>query len=192
MDDLYRTWKGYHHVSGSVPWLLTLRKGDTDICTGQWQSRAICGYRYLQLVHAGIRNRRPELQWSRKIKGGLNDYKGLALVPAPECMTTTPRPNSCSCTSSSLVTVAVWKSPRWGDSPKRISQGAFREGTGVTSSLVDLYLGTGDASYLELAQNSSLQFWTADYNPATAFFGPDSRFVPRLAGLCPRYRNTGC
>ena len=29
-DDSWRTWKGYHHVSGSVPWILALRKTGWD------------------------------------------------------------------------------------------------------------------------------------------------------------------
>ncbi|NLZ64286.1 MAG: hypothetical protein GX902_10815 [Lentisphaerae bacterium] len=157
-DDLYRTWKGYHHVSGSVPWLLTLRKGDTEYM--HW---AVAVSRHLMDIDIcnwstpeSEAPTTPELQWSRKIKGGLNDYKGLSHWHAGT------RVHDYNTQTEFMLLYFFLTGDRrglevatmWGDSAKKNFRKAHasREGTGVTSSLVDLYLGTGDASYLELAQ----------------------------------------
>ena len=156
-DDSWRTWKGYHHVSGSVPWILALRK------TG-WAEfrRAIAVSRHLidvDICHydtpESIARSKKKYAVSGKIKGGLNDYKGLTHWHAGDRIY-----DYNTQTEFALVYYYITGDLRgyevakmWGDAAVKHFTRTWdrREGTGVASSLVDLYLATLDKRYLEIA-----------------------------------------
>ena len=156
-DNSWRTWKGYHHVSGSVPWLLALRK------TG-WEEyrRAIAVSRHLidvDICHydtpeSKARSKK-KYAVSGKIKGGLNDYKGLTHWHAGDRIydynTQTEFALVYTYITGDLRGYEVAK--MWGDAAVKHFTRTWdrREGTGTASSLVDLYLATLDKRYLDIA-----------------------------------------
>ena len=158
-DDFYRTWKGYHHSSGTLPWLLALRKGDFDLCR-----RAIAVSRHLMDIdicnwstkesEAPVKD--PKLQWRRKIKGALNDYKGLSHWHAGS-----RNPDYNSQTEFALLYYFLTGDIRgldvakmWGETALKCTTWSLygRGATGTISALTDLYLATGDKRYLDLAE----------------------------------------
>ena len=157
-DDFYRTWKGYHHSSGSFPWLLALRKGDFDLC--RWAIDVsmhlmdidICNWSTKE-SEAPVKDRK--LQWRRKVKGGLNDYKGLSHWHAGSRV-----PDYNSQTEFAILYTFITGDPRgldvakmWGEAALKYSTWNFygRMATGMISALTDLWLATGDKRYLALA-----------------------------------------
>ena len=150
-DDFYRTWKGYHHSSGTLPWLLALRKGDFDLCR-----RAIAVSRHLMDIdicnwstkesEAPVKD--PKLQWRRKIKGALNDYKGLSHWHAGS-----RNPDYNSQTEFALLYYFLTGDIRgldvakmWGETSLKLTRKALsgRPATGMISAFTDLWLATGD------------------------------------------------
>ena len=158
-DDFYRTWKGYHHSSGSFPWLLALRKGDFELC--RWATAVsrhlmdvdMCNWSTKE-SEAPVKD--PKLQWRRKIKGALNDYKGLSHWHAG-----TRNPDYNSQTEFALLYYYITGDIRgldvakmWGETALKCTTWSLygRSATGTISALTDLYLATGDKRYLDLAE----------------------------------------
>ena len=158
-DDFYRTWKGYHHSSGSLPWLLALRKGDFEICR-----RAIAVSMHLMDIdicnwstkESEAMPKDKKLEWRRKIKGALNDYKGLSHWHAGS-----RNPDYNSQTEFALLYYFITGDIRgldvakmWGEAALKLSRRGLqgRPGTGMISALTDLWLATGDGRYRALAE----------------------------------------
>lgn len=158
-DDFYRTWKGYHHSSGNLPWLLALRKGDFDICR-----RAIAVSRHLMDIdicnwstkasEAPVKNKK--LEWRRKIKGALNDYKGLSHWHAGS-----RNPDYNSQTEFALLYYYITGDIRgldvakmWGEASLKLYRKPLqgRPATGMISALTDLWLATSDERYKALIE----------------------------------------
>ena len=156
-DDFYRTWKGYHHSSGSFPWLLALRKGDFELC--RWAIDVS-----LHLMDIDICNwsdgapvsKDPKLLWRTKVKGALNDYKGLSHWHAGS-----RNPDYNSQTEFAILYTYITGDPRgldvakmWGETAlKRTYWGLYgRQATGTISALTDLWLATGDKRYQKLIE----------------------------------------
>ena len=156
-DDSWRTWKGYHHVSGSVPWILSLRKTGWDE-----YRRAIAVSRHLadiDICHydtpESIERSKKQYAVSGKIKGGLNDYKGLTHWHAGDRLYDYNAQTEYALTWWYItgdrrgLEVAVM----WGDAVVRHFKRTWdkREGTGTAGALVDLYYAVPDRRYLEIA-----------------------------------------
>ena len=159
-DPMYRVWKGYHHSSGSLPYLLALRKGDFDIFR-----RAVAVTRHLLDVdicnYSTPESEKPlpegsKFQWRRKIKGALCDYKGLTHWHAGS-----RNPDYNSQTEFALLYYFLTGDVRgmdvakmWGEASLKCTRrgSSGRPGTGSVGALTDLWLGTGDSRYLTPAQ----------------------------------------
>ena len=156
-DDSWRTWKGYHHASGSVPWILALRKTALPEL-----KRAIAVSRHLtdiDICHYDTEQSRARAKKqyavSGKIKGGLNDYKGLTHWHAGDRIYDYNAQTEFALTywyiTGDLRGYEVAK--MWGDAVLKNYSRTWdcREGTGTSAALVDLYLATSDKRYLEMA-----------------------------------------
>ena len=156
-DDSWRTWKGYHHVSGSVPWILALRK------TG-WKEfkRAIAVSRHLADVdichydtEESIVRSKKRYAVSGKIKGGLNDYKGLTHWHAGDRLFDYNAQTEYALTWWYLTgdRRGLEVAKMWGDAVVKHFKRTWdkREGTGTAGALVDLYYAVPDRRYLEIA-----------------------------------------
>ena len=155
-DDFYRTWKGYHHSSGNLPWLLALRKGDFEIFR-----RAVAVSRHLMDIdicnwstkasEAPVKDKK--LEWRRKIKGALNDYKGLSHWHAGS-----RNPDYNSQTEFALLYYYITGDIRgldvakmWGEAALKLYRRPLsgRPSTGMISALTDLWLATADKRYTD-------------------------------------------
>ena len=156
-DDFYRTWKGYHHSSGSYPWLLALRKGDFEIC--RWAIAVSQHLMDIDICNWSTREseafpKDPKLIWRRKIKGALNDYKGLTHWHAGS-----RNPDYNSQTEFALLYYYITGDIRgldvakmWGEAALKLYRrpSIGRGGTGMVSALTDLWLATGDKRYTDM------------------------------------------
>lgn len=153
-DDAYRCWRGYHHCSGTVPWMLYIRSGDPKYF--QW---AVANARHLMDIDM-CNWTTPEyekLEYPRgKIKGGLCDYKGLSHWHSGNRLM-----DYNSMTNFMIYYYYLTGDRRgldvaemWGTSVKEKFQKPSdgRPGAGTSSALMDLYLATGDKTYFELAE----------------------------------------
>ena len=157
-DDSWRTWKGYHHASGSVPWILALRK------TGFAEyKRAIAVSRHLidiDICHydtpESIRRSNKTYAFNGKIKGGLNDYKGLTHWHAGDRLYDYNAQTEFALTywyiTGDLRGYEVAK--MWGDAVLKHFRRTWdcREGTGTSAALIDLYYATSDKRCLDTAK----------------------------------------
>ena len=156
-DDFYRTWKGYHHSSGSFPWLLALRKGDFDLC--RWAidvSQHLMDIDICNWSDGAPPIKDPKLVWRVKVKGALNDYKGLSHWHAGS-----RNPDYNSQTEFAILYSYITGDPRgldvakmWGETAlKRTSWNLYgRQATGTISALTDLWLATEDKRYQALIE----------------------------------------
>lgn len=156
-DDSWRTWKGYHHASGSVPWILALRK------TGLEEfKRAVAVSRHLSDIDIchyetdnSIARSRKKYAVSGKIKGGLNDYKGLTHWHAGDRLFDYNAQTEYALTWWYITgnRRGLETAKMWGDAAVKHFHRTWdrREGTGTAAALVDLYYAIPDKRYLEIA-----------------------------------------
>ena len=157
-DDSWRTWKGYHHASGSVPWILALRKtGFAEL------KRAVAVSRHLldiDICHydtaASVARAQKKYAFNGKIKGGLNDYKGLTHWHAGDRL--------YDYNAQTEFALTYWYitgdmrgyevAEMWGKAVLKHFRRTWdcREGTGTAAALVDLYYATSDKRYLDTAK----------------------------------------
>ncbi len=153
-SDVYRSWRNTHHGCCRVPWLLYFRSGDP---------------KYLQY---GIRNARHVLDedfchWTNeefealdyprgKIKGALNDYKGIVHWHSGNRLMD----------YNSMTDFALWYwhmtgdrwglevAEDWGEAVKQRFTKPFgsRSGAGTMSALIELYKETRDQRYREIIE----------------------------------------
>ncbi|MEN6404479.1 MAG: hypothetical protein ABFD94_21225, partial [Armatimonadia bacterium] len=148
-SDAYRCWRNTHHGAPRVPWLLYLRSGDT-----KYLDYAIRNTRHVldvDFCHYST----PEfeaLEYPQgKLKGALNDYKGIVHWHSGNRLTD----------YNSMTDFALWYwhmtgdrwglevAKDWGEAVKTKYTAPFgsRSGTGTMSALIDLYTDTWDESY---------------------------------------------
>ncbi|MEI8247345.1 MAG: hypothetical protein WCI51_16045 [Lentisphaerota bacterium] len=152
-DDAYRCWRGYHHCSGTVPWMLYIRSGDPKYF--RW---AVANARHLMDIDM-CNWTTPEyekLEYPHgKIKGGLNDYKGLSHWHSGNRLM-----DYNNMTNFMIYYYYLTGDRRgldvaemWGNSVKEKfkTPNDGRAGAGTSSALLDLYLATGDKKYFEIA-----------------------------------------
>ena len=154
-DDAYRCWRGYHHCSGTVPWMLYIRSGDPKYF--HW---AVANARHLMDVDM-CNWTTPEYEKLEyplgKIKGGLCDYKGLSHWHSGN------RLMDYNSMTGFMIYYYYLTGDRsgldvaemWGNSVKERFQtpNDGRAGAGTSSALMDLYLATGDKAYFAIAEN---------------------------------------
>ncbi|NSW57137.1 MAG: hypothetical protein HPY44_14080 [Armatimonadetes bacterium] len=153
--DVYRVWRNTHHGAPRTPWLLYFRSGDP---------------KYLQFA---VRNARHVLDedfchWSTpetealpypkgKIKGALNDYKGIVHWHSGNRLTD----------YNSMTDFALWYTHMtgdrwglevatdWGEAVKKrfVKPFGHREGAGTLSALIELYKDTRDEGYRPIIES---------------------------------------
>ncbi len=154
-SDVYRCWRNTHHGAPRLPWILYVRSGDP---------------KYLRF---GVRNTRHVMDedfchWSTpefealpypqgKIRGALNDYKGLVHWHSGTRLTD----------YNSMTDFMLWYwhltgdrrglevAQQWGDAVvQRYAQPfGHREGAGTCAALLELYKDTLDERYLKVADD---------------------------------------
>ena len=190
-DDAYRCWRGYHHCSGTVPWILYIRSGDPkylrwgvvsarhlmDIDMCNWTTPE---YEKLEYPHG-------------KIKGGLCDYKGLSHWHSGN------RLMDYNSMTNFMIYYYYLTGDRkgldtaemWGRSVKekfrKPSDG--RSAAGTSSALMDLYMATGDKEYFDIAEkyvrntleNQNINNDKTFCHHTLAYFNAKGKIIPKGA-----------
>lgn len=153
-DDAYRCWRGYHHCSGTVPWILYIRTGERKYL--DW---AIANARHLMDIDMcnWTNETFAQLPYPKgKVKGGLCDYKGLSHWHAGN------RLMDYNCMTGFMIYYYYFTGDRrglevaemWGEAVLEAFKSPFegRSGAGVASALLDLYQATGEKKYFAVAE----------------------------------------
>ncbi len=185
-DDFYRCWKGYHHASGSVPWLYYIRSGNP-----YYFNWAVAVSRHLMDIDicnwSTEESEKPQpekYQWTRKIKGGLNDYKGLSHWHAGTRIHDYNAQTEFALNYYFLTgdSRGMDMARMWGDAAIKNFQRPLsgREGAGTVASLVDLYLATGHKPYLELAEKFITKLYASQSLPGheLTLIGHSTSYIP--------------
>lgn len=154
-NEAYRTWRNTHHGAPRVPWLLYVRSGDP-----KYLRYAIRNTRHIMDIDY-CHYSTPEfeaLDYPRgKLKGALNDYKGIVHWHSGNRLTD----------YNSMTDYALWyyhmTGDRWGFEvaqdwaeavkAKFTAPFGYRSGTGTMSALVDFYAETRDESYRPIIES---------------------------------------
>ncbi len=154
-NDVYRTWRNTHHGAPRVPWLLYLRSGDPKyLAYGIRNARHVAD---IDFCHYST----PEfeaLEYPKgKLKGALNDYKGLVHWHSGNRLTD----------YNSMTDFLLWYwhltgdrwglevAQDWGEAVKQRYGKPFghREGAGTCAALLELYQETLDQRTFEIAED---------------------------------------
>lgn len=205
-DDLYRTWKGYHHQSGTLPWLHYIRRGRPEHF--RWAvavSRHLMDIDICNWSNSRWEAPQPEkLTWARKIRGGLNDYKGLAHWHAGSRVLDYNAQTEFMLNYTFLTddSRGLRVARMWGDAARTLLTSELasgkpkycnREGAGSAAAFIDLYLATGETTYRDCAERLIDHIYTAfatTDNPLCA--PPDSPFFrnfPLPPGTFTQWQN---
>ncbi|HUS81073.1 MAG TPA: hypothetical protein VM283_07375, partial [Armatimonadota bacterium] len=152
-SDAYRCWRNTHHGSPRVPWVLYARSGDPKYLRyGIRSARHIMDEDFCHWTNEQFE----ALDYPQgKIKGALNDYKGLVHWHSGNRLTD----------YNSMTDFMLWYwhmtgdrwglevAQDWGEAIKARYGSPFghREGAGTCSALIELYLDTRDQRYFEIA-----------------------------------------
>ncbi|NUP99522.1 MAG: hypothetical protein HUU35_06675, partial [Armatimonadetes bacterium] len=181
--DVYRTWRNTHHGAPRVPWLLYVRSGDP-----KYLAAAIRNTRHvldIDFCHFSTPETEKLEYPNGKLKGALNDYKGIVHWHSGNRLTD----------YNSMTDFALWYwqltgdrwglevAQEWGEAVKAKYTGPFghREGAGTCSALIDLYLETGDPEYRRMVEEFIERFITREQSDGTRPY--PTEMVQKYPGL---------